>query len=198
MVTHGDQTRCALPEGDGLLLRIRSGHPTHRFCRSCLASDKIPFLRLCWRLRDWLICPLHREPLSKECPHCKQQVSFTTDRVNSDENCIAICKLCAGNLAEPDANSIRPTATYDERTLILQEATYSLAITGTFRVAGIEDPLSMYFYYWLRDNYRWLEIQAMMCQRPDPNLAKLILNMLEVYKEHCTGAFRITNQIPLR
>lgn len=58
-------------------------------------------------------------------------------------NCIAICELCAGNLAEPDIDSIKPTAIYDERTFILQEATYSLALAGTFRVAGIEDPLSM-------------------------------------------------------
>lgn len=194
VTSDGDDTG-AFPGGRGLLLHGRSRIVTYRFCRSCLAADRIPFLRRCWRLRDWLICPLHREPLATRCPHCGEEISPTAGGINYDESCMGICKLCAGNLADPDIDSIQPTAIYDERTFILQESTYSLATTGTFRVAGIEESLSLSFYYWLRENYRWLEIRAMTCQSPDHSLVKLLFDMLDVYNnDHCK-VIRIAKRI---
>lgn len=53
------------------MLQYEGASPSSRWCRQCLASDRLPYLRWEWRLSQVTSCSLHRMPLSEFCPWCK-------------------------------------------------------------------------------------------------------------------------------
>lgn len=59
-----------------LLLTQSNGNPLYQFCGQCLATDKIPYLRLEWRFKHWQYCPIHRNPLSTKCPSCSKPLAM--------------------------------------------------------------------------------------------------------------------------
>lgn len=44
------------------------------FCPHCLAEDDVPYMRLTWRLSFTPMCPKHKIPLERNCPHCRAPV----------------------------------------------------------------------------------------------------------------------------
>lgn len=40
------------------------------YCPECLRQDDIPYWRVEWRFRHWVVCPSHRCWIRMACPHC--------------------------------------------------------------------------------------------------------------------------------
>lgn len=64
-------TRWILPVTLGQSL-ARQG--TLQFCGACLASDKVPFFRIDWRLAFFVWCPVHRLLMQDGCRQCGSPV----------------------------------------------------------------------------------------------------------------------------
>jgi hypothetical protein len=45
-----------------------------QFCPLCLREDRVPYLRLTWRLAFVTVCPVHRILLMDRCPSCNEPV----------------------------------------------------------------------------------------------------------------------------
>lgn len=52
-----------------------NGHDIHRYCPLCLRQDRIPYLRLSWRVAFQLICPEHHCLLLERCSGCGKPVN---------------------------------------------------------------------------------------------------------------------------
>lgn len=56
--------------------RNRNTHFSTQYCIECLRKDRIPFLRLSWRLSFMTVCELHGVYLLDACPHCGESVEI--------------------------------------------------------------------------------------------------------------------------
>lgn len=87
MLTHGAISGMTLKQLDGKVLLFGSGRATPRwvipvrysrrdhafgvpFCPLCLRDDRVPYIRLRWRLAFTSACPIHRVGLLDRCPDC--------------------------------------------------------------------------------------------------------------------------------
>lgn len=64
---------------------------TPRFCPHCLKEDELPYIRLNWFLKPFVICPKHKILLSETCPHCNSPIKFWKSRWNGN---ITTCYNC--------------------------------------------------------------------------------------------------------
>jgi hypothetical protein len=55
-----------------------------QFCPGCLAEDRDPYFRRCWRLAFVTVCEKHRAPLSDRCPECGLAVNAARNEPDND------------------------------------------------------------------------------------------------------------------
>jgi len=53
-----------------IVQRPNGVNPHFAFCPICLREDEIPYWRVEWRFRHWMVCPDHRCWLQDTCSHC--------------------------------------------------------------------------------------------------------------------------------
>lgn len=118
-----------------LLFFQASGRPLYRFCPECWVQDKIPFLRLAWRLKSCLFCPVHKIPLPHQCPWCKAPLAMHRSILGGSAippptPSIAICLHCG-----TDMRLYRPkndTVKLDEKELTFSIACQQRLIAAIF------------------------------------------------------------------
>src|SRR5690554_5545809 len=54
--------------------RNRNTHFSTQFCSQCLKEDRVPYLRLSWRLSFNTVCARHGIYLQDACPHCCEPI----------------------------------------------------------------------------------------------------------------------------
>lgn len=68
------------------------------FCPLCLTEDKIPFIRVDWRLSFVNLCLKHNCLLHDKCPFCKQEVNLY--RIPGYAETIAVCCWCGKDIRQ--------------------------------------------------------------------------------------------------
>lgn len=83
---------------DDRFLAVRSGRdalgrprPVLQFCPACLATDKRPYFRRCWRLAHVVACREHGCRLNDRCWRCANPVTPLAQRTTSPVVCCASC-----------------------------------------------------------------------------------------------------------
>ncbi|RAA05091.1 hypothetical protein DOT67_25275 [Ralstonia pseudosolanacearum] len=167
------------------LLNFDRKTPAYRFCPLCLASDRIPYLRIQWRFNDWDFCPLHRCRMSKCCPTCGAKILGTKPclRIPGDElpsilHCAA-CKQPLVAVVELEAREVWVSPAK----IAIQQAIVSAVREGFFHIGGLKSPLSLGFLLWLKDNRDLVkDCLARGAWRPETERPKLIMKeLLESY-----------------
>lgn len=111
------------------------GPPIHLYCPSCLAKDKIPYLRRKWRLGYQFVCETHREQLYDHCPHCRRRIDYSRffeDRPKMDVAMFfRCCPSCGFDLAR--TRPVRPEEPSFSILLKAQEFIHRLVTSPFFR-----------------------------------------------------------------
>lgn len=79
-----------------------------QYCPACLSEDRIPYLRLQWRLAWHTCCPHHQISLIDLCPHCG--VPIEPQRLCAPDVHLAVCTTCKGELRGVEGKSPVPGA----------------------------------------------------------------------------------------
>ena len=135
------------------LLNFDGKNPTYRFCPKCFVTDRIPYLRTSWRVKEWKICPDHRVKMLERCPACKAKIRATEPCLGmSGETVLGIdhCAACRKPLATPSENY--PEVWLSPTRLRIQQTFLSAAKRGVFVMNGYPDGLSVEFLLWLKAN----------------------------------------------
>ncbi len=90
----------------------REGRPIYGFCIGCFREDKVPFLRIEWRLTCWTVCPVHQVPLRSFAARCS--APWTMDRAvlrerRSKARSLAHCQVCGRDQRKFAGDAPSPT-----------------------------------------------------------------------------------------
>lgn len=76
--------------------RNRNTHRSTQFCPSCLQTDRIPYLRLNWRLSFITVCTVHRVELLDCCPHCQASIEIH----KLERGALKFCAHCRWDISD--------------------------------------------------------------------------------------------------
>jgi hypothetical protein len=132
--------------------------PSYQVCRGCLSSDRIPYFRVAWRLKDWSICPVHKENMTGRCPTCSSPIKAARaylDRLrNFDSGDLSECHSCGNSLALEQPTPGATPAAADQLTLLSQQAILSTIVDGFLPDEGREKFNDVDIFEWLERGYR--------------------------------------------
>lgn len=82
--------------------------PHYGYCPECLRQDDIPYWRVEWRFRHWVVCPRHQCWIRTDCYHCghrpnlEQPYLVRTRRLALMPASLGQCAKCAEDLYDMD------------------------------------------------------------------------------------------------
>lgn len=115
--------------------------PNSGYCPDCLATDPVPYWRVSWRMRHWVVCPKHHCVIRQTCPHCDEPIFVNSlsrwwEKLPSLDAICGSCSSCRKPLSTPDC-TIRLNPIEIKELIAFQNAVISALILGSFRVNGI-------------------------------------------------------------
>jgi hypothetical protein len=138
------------PDLQALLLFQESGRPLYRFCPECWVDDRIPYLRLEWRFKHWVFCPVHRVPLLEQCPMCKRPLAMHRSVLGGTVMprpvlSMAYCLHCRADMRLNDMTNELDMLDEEELTLSFewQRAVVSALLHGDFQINRREEESNM-------------------------------------------------------
>lgn len=118
-----------------LIERPSGTKPHFAFCPDCLRDDDVPYWRVEWRFRHWLVCPAHRCWLLDRCSHCGKRPDLCNPglvRYAKRRRSVALpatlaqCMHCNRNLHAGEA--IKPDRLEGEYYVLRQKALLSTLV----------------------------------------------------------------------
>jgi hypothetical protein len=131
-------------------LRMVGVKPAYRWCPTCFAEDKTPYLRWYWRLDSIRECWVHQIPLCEWCDVCGEAFLVHRARlVGKSASMLSECPTCGASLTSPMANG----GSYDR---LLQRKLKTLfdpwwSVAGTCRV---DSSLAIMYHFSVLDRHQ--------------------------------------------
>lgn len=83
-------------------LRLVDKKPAYRWCPTCFAEDRMPYLRWYWRLDSIRECWVHQSPLCEQCDVCGQALLMHRTRlIGQSASLLSECAVCGMSLTSP-------------------------------------------------------------------------------------------------
>lgn len=131
-------------------LRMVGTEPAYRWCPTCFAEDKTPYLRWYWRLDSIRECWVHQIPLCEWCDVCGKAFLVHRARlVGKSASVLSECATCGSSLTSPTANDGSYDRLMQRRLKTLFDPWWSVA--GTCRV---DSSLAVMYHFSVLDRHQ--------------------------------------------
>jgi len=180
------------------------GEPSYRVCALCLAHDATPYLRIQWRFKDWIYCPVHHAALIRCCPGCGASIIGTkvslSHSPNGDPLDISHCYHCGESRVGTGLAGF--SAICGDQRLAAQKFLVSAVLQGYFLIEGFDRRVGLDFLLWLRENYPWdnPRVAPTCCVAADTWATRLIVSEILRDEQRASrrGDFRPSKVCPTR